>query len=116
MHGGKAEPLTSVYEHDPEMADIVAMFVAEMPDRSAELRSACEAGDLEAALTIAHQLKGAAGGYGFEHLGDIAASAESSLKSLRSAHVGLSAGSLLAAAGPLLEALSRVRLSVEKAA
>lgn len=111
MTGSHPEPLLSVFENDPEMAEIVALFVAEMPERASELREAVDSDDLDRAITIAHQLKGASGGYGFEELGDIAAAAEHALKALAGTSAGVGRHALLAAASGLLEACGRVRLS-----
>ncbi len=115
MPGPNPEPLVSVFEHDPEMGEIVALFVAEMPERREELRRAVDTGDLNLAIRLAHQLKGAAGGYGFEALGDAAAGSERLLLVLREAST-TSPDSLLVAATPLLEACGRVRLSTTWAA
>jgi HPt (histidine-containing phosphotransfer) domain-containing protein len=108
------EPLLSVYEHDPEMAELVAMFVAEMPDRRAELEQAVRAADVETAIRIAHQLKGAAGGYGFDALGIYAAETEHALRALAGNHP--SERPLRVAATPLLDACARVRLVIPQTA
>ena len=116
MSDSTPQPLVSVFEHDPEMADIVALFVAEMPERIADLRHAIESGDLDRAITFAHQLKGAAGGYGFEALGGIAAGAEHALIALREAGDAPSTHALQAATQSMLDACGRVRLSEPKTA
>ncbi|MEQ9094671.1 MAG: Hpt domain-containing protein [Phycisphaerales bacterium] len=109
------EPLLSVYENDPDVGEIVAEFVAEMPKRRADFVRAIEAGDLSQAVRLAHQLKGAAGGYGFETLGQFAAAAEHALVDLgRSGNFDSS--SLYAAAAPLIDACDRVRLANSEAA
>ncbi|MGD1916834.1 MAG: Hpt domain-containing protein [Phycisphaerales bacterium] len=116
MDGSREEALFSVFEHDPEMGEIVALFVEEMPDRIGELQSALDSMDLEAVQTFAHQLKGAAGGYGFEQLGEIAAATERTLRSLGSNLARIDHGALVAAVTPLLSACHRVRLSIPHAA
>lgn len=108
------EPLLSVFEHDPEMADLVVAFVAEIPSRRADLEAAVDAGDLEAAIVLAHQLKGAAGGYGFEELGLFAAESERALVALRGAPVRVDA--LRLASAPLMDACGRVRLALTPSA
>jgi HPt (histidine-containing phosphotransfer) domain-containing protein len=115
MAGSPFEPLVSVFENDPEIGEIVAMFVAEMPERQRELRRAAEAGDLREAMRIAHQIKGAAGGYGLEALGHMAAASERALGALLEAR-NPQVSAVLAAAEPLLEACGRVRLSSSEAA
>ena len=59
------EPLFSEFASDPDMIEIVDRFVAGLPDRMGALRAALAAGDATDARRLAHQLKGAAGGYGF---------------------------------------------------
>ncbi len=116
MDGSRDQGLYSVYENDPDMGDIVVLFVQEMPERIGDLRDALEAMDYEAVQTIAHQLKGAAGGYGFEQLGDIAAVTERTLQSISSTSSYLDHGAVVAAVTPLLSACGRVRLSIQQAA
>ena len=70
------EPLVSQFASDPEMAEIVAIFVAEVPDRIRSLRVAWAAGDRRQIRTLVHQMKGAAGGYGFPVVGEAAAALE----------------------------------------
>jgi len=115
MAGHNLEPMLSAYESDPDMGEIVALFVAEMPDRRSELRKAVEAGDLSKAIRIAHQLKGAAGGYGFGALGTVAAASERALLDLLDAN-NSDFTALRTAATPLLEACGRVRLSSSESA
>lgn len=109
------EPLFSVYENDPDVGEIVAVFVAEMPDRKDELVRAANAGDADEAARIAHQLKGASGGYGFGPLGEIAASAEHALIDLQQSG-NHDASAVYAAAASLIDACDRVRLASSEAA
>ncbi|MEQ8317112.1 MAG: Hpt domain-containing protein [Phycisphaerales bacterium] len=104
------EPLLSVYENDPDVGEIVALFVSEMPRRRADIVRAAEAGDAAEAARFAHQLKGAAGGYGFETLGQIAAAAEHALNDLQPSKSD-DASAVYAAAAPLIDACDRVRLA-----
>lgn len=53
---------------DPDLGELVELFVTEIPDRVARLHEAWNSSDLEALGRSAHQLKGAAGSYGFEEL------------------------------------------------
>ncbi len=53
---------------DPDLGELVEMFVDEMPERIDRLKSACKDQDLETLTTTAHQLKGAAGSYGFDQV------------------------------------------------
>jgi len=61
-------PLQSRFANDPEMREIVALFVAEAPDRLREVQAAAADGDWKRLRTLAHQIKGAAGGYGFPEI------------------------------------------------
>lgn len=61
---------------DNDLAEIVAMFVDELPDRLEVLREALQAGDREKLGRAAHQLKGSAGSYGFPQITPFAARLE----------------------------------------
>ena len=74
------EPIHSVYEDDPDMLEIVREFAAELPRRAQEIEACLEGGELEKLTTLAHQLKGAGGGYGFTPITDSAATLEQALK------------------------------------
>ncbi len=69
-------PLHSVYENDPDLRDLVLLFVDELDRRVDAIRQAYLAEDLATLQRISHQLKGAAGGYGFDPIGDSAARLE----------------------------------------
>lgn len=73
-------PLRSQFADDPDMADLVGIFVTELPSRVEGVVTAYRSGDVESLRRIAHQLKGAAGGYGFPTVGDAAAKVEKALK------------------------------------
>lgn len=74
--GGNHAPLTSEFADDPDMLELVEMFVCELPERIAALEQACEQQDLQTLATLSHQLKGAAGGYGFPTITDAAMEVE----------------------------------------
>jgi HPt (histidine-containing phosphotransfer) domain-containing protein len=74
------DPIRSSYESDPDMLEIVREFAAELPARVAKLEECLAAGQLRELQTLAHQLKGAGGGYGFPQITELAASLEQSLK------------------------------------
>jgi HPt (histidine-containing phosphotransfer) domain-containing protein len=61
-------PFYSVYGDDPDMGEIVEMFVDEMPERVELLKQLLEAEDWEGVGCFAHQMKGACGSYGFDQL------------------------------------------------
>ena len=60
-----SEPLRSAFADDPELAQLLPRFVAGLSAKSEALREAVEQADLAALRDLSHQLKGAAGGYGF---------------------------------------------------
>ncbi|MBU4399903.1 MAG: Hpt domain-containing protein [Planctomycetes bacterium] len=62
------ECIYSRLEGDSELADILCLFVEEMPARVAKLLLHLDEGNWEELRRTAHQLKGAAGSYGFEPL------------------------------------------------
>jgi signal transduction histidine kinase/HPt (histidine-containing phosphotransfer) domain-containing protein len=69
-------PLVSELADDEDMAPLVAQFVASLPERAAALLEATFAGDLTRLTRLAHQLKGAAGGFGFPTVTTAAAALE----------------------------------------
>jgi HPt (histidine-containing phosphotransfer) domain-containing protein len=69
-------PLRSTFAGDPEMAELVQYFVNELGSRAGALHDALGSGDAERLRTVAHQLKGAAGGYGFPDISDTADAVE----------------------------------------
>jgi diguanylate cyclase (GGDEF)-like protein len=77
---GGAERLRSSHAANPKMREIIGKFVGRLPDRVSELERLLAAEDLEALRQAAHQLKGAAGGYGFGAITDAAARLEARIK------------------------------------
>ncbi len=78
-----SEPLYSTLGEDPDLRDIVEMFVNEMPERTAALVDRLDVGDWEGLRRLAHQLKGAAGSYGFEPITHLAAGVEHAIRDSR---------------------------------
>lgn len=74
------QPLRSQYEDDPDMRDLVRDFAAGLPARAAELERLLSTGEAAEVQRLAHQLKGAGGGYGFPLITELAAALESSVK------------------------------------
>ena len=60
--------LYSTLADDPDMGELVELFVDELPDRIESMRTALAASDSDTLARCAHQLKGAAGSYGFDAL------------------------------------------------
>ncbi|MEO0483316.1 MAG: Hpt domain-containing protein [Planctomycetota bacterium] len=73
------EPLKSEFGHDPEMLDLIELFVGELSERVSKLQEAWESGELEYVRMEAHRLKGAAPGYGFSPIGQVAGRLEHAL-------------------------------------
>ena len=79
-----ADLLYSVLADDPDLAEIVALFVQEMPERIARLLDRFRESDLEGLRRVAHQIKGAAGSYGFAPISPAAARLEDGIVQSRS--------------------------------
>jgi signal transduction histidine kinase/DNA-binding response OmpR family regulator len=73
-------PLVSSLIDDPLMADAVRRFVDQLDVTLDQLRRAFQSGDVPRCASLAHQLKGAAGGYGFDQITSAAALLESAAK------------------------------------
>jgi HPt (histidine-containing phosphotransfer) domain-containing protein len=79
----REEPIVSAFASDPVLRELVEMYVSEMPGRIADLERAFAAGDRERLRITAHQIKGAAGSYGFDCLTQSAAALESVMRADR---------------------------------
>ena len=71
-----SQHIVSELAQDPDMVDLVDLFVQELPKRAAALETALSQDDYEQLIRLAHQLKGAAGGYGFPTITEKAAVVE----------------------------------------
>ncbi|HAI10413.1 MAG TPA: hypothetical protein DCM28_01830 [Phycisphaerales bacterium] len=76
----KANPLLSEFAGDPDMAELVEDYVMNLPQRVDAMNNAIASEQLEELRTIAHQVKGSAGGYGFMSITEQAAQLEMLLK------------------------------------
>lgn len=72
--------LISALSDEPETRDLVENFVNELPTRVKALHAALLASDFTTFARLAHQLKGAAGGYGFQPITDAARELEATAK------------------------------------
>lgn len=70
----------SRYGTDPDLGELVVMYVDEMPQRIQTLEAYLAAEDLEGLHRFAHQLKGAAGSYGFDQVSEAASVLEGALQ------------------------------------
>lgn len=73
-------PIYSELAEDPDLRDLVETFVKEMPYRTALYEELLLAGHLEELRRAVHQLKGAAGSYGYPQITDAAAAVEHSIR------------------------------------
>jgi len=71
------EAIHSAFRSDPDMAGIIAEFVAQLPQRMAEMRQAASNSQWDVLHRLAHQVKGAGGSYGYACLTDAARELES---------------------------------------
>lgn len=72
-HSSKPRPeIRSEFADDPDMQEIIEKFVQEMPQRINQLEQSWTTGQFQTVKRVAHQLKGASGGYGFATLGNAA--------------------------------------------
>lgn len=76
------QPIVSQFADDPDMQEIITMFVQEMPERVEQLQQSWRASEFDLVKRMAHQLKGAGGGYGYPELGNVAGQLENSLNQL----------------------------------
>lgn len=77
------DPVCSAFGEDPDLKALVELFVAEMPDRISSLLDRVDASDWEGARRAVHQLKGAAGSYGFGPISQSAARVEEAIRASR---------------------------------
>ncbi len=62
-------PILSTYASDPDMLELIQMYVDEIPERARTIQDYWNRKDLTELKRIAHQIKGASGGYGFPSVG-----------------------------------------------
>jgi HPt (histidine-containing phosphotransfer) domain-containing protein len=73
--------LYSEFGGDPELGEIVELFVDEMPQRLTALNRCLLQSDWDELGRLAHQLKGACGSYGFHQLTPFAARLDAACRS-----------------------------------
>lgn len=72
-------PVKSAFAGDPDMMELIQEFAAEMPEKARVLQELWQQGNRAELKRLAHQLKGAGGGCGFEALGACAGRLEAIL-------------------------------------
>lgn len=75
--------------NDPEFAELIDYFRGELPDRVRSLEESAASQDLGSIQRLAHQLKGAAPGFGFHDVGAAAHQLEANLRSMEPAERSL---------------------------
>jgi two-component system, sensor histidine kinase and response regulator len=78
--GDLPEAIHSEYANDPDLEDILDEFVAGLPETISAMREALANNHYERLQRLAHQMKGAGGGYGYPHLTDAARILEDAAK------------------------------------
>ena len=68
--------LVSELADDQDFANLIELFVSELPDRLAAIEHAFQKSDHDEVARLTHQLKAAGPGYGFPSIGEAAASVE----------------------------------------
>jgi HPt (histidine-containing phosphotransfer) domain-containing protein len=68
--------------NEDDLAELVELFVQEVPDRLAQLEQCLDQGNWSELARFAHQLKGAGGSYGFPQLTPVAARVEQLAKQM----------------------------------
>jgi HPt (histidine-containing phosphotransfer) domain-containing protein len=79
LQPAEQRPIKSELIDDPELADLLQEFVQMLPQRIDRLFEMLTLGDLDELRQLAHQLKGAAGGYGFPPITERASQLEGQL-------------------------------------
>lgn len=99
-----AAVIYSSFQGDADYAELLPMFVDELPGVRATLHDLGGAGDFDRLQREAHKLRGSAGGYGFQGLSDLAGCLEDSCRNpIRDP------ASILRNLDQLLDHLNRVR-------
>ena len=80
----KVTLIHSTFSDDPDMIELVEEFVGHLAERVEALETAVAENDLEPITRLAHQLKGASGGYGFDVIGEAAAGLEAATQATES--------------------------------
>ncbi len=77
-------PLRSTLEGDPDMAELVGLFVGDLPQRINSIEQAWSTKRAADIQRLAHQLRGSSASYGFPTIGESAARLEDSILALGS--------------------------------
>ena len=84
MSNAEQSPIFSNMSHDEDMLELIEEFVENLTERAGTLEQAVADQDTAELARLAHQLKGASGGYGFGTIGEVAATLEQTAKTAES--------------------------------
>ncbi len=73
-------PFVSTLSNDPDMRELVELFVMELPQKIGVFESLLEDDNWARLKHVSHQLKGSAGGYGFDCVTPFAARVEQAIE------------------------------------
>ena len=76
-----SSPIYSVFASDPDLREMIRLFVAEISDRMAIFETHLASGNWTELARMAHQLKGAAGSHGFAELSVAATALDVAIRS-----------------------------------
>lgn len=80
MPDGATRPLVSEFASDPDMAELVTLFLSELPQRLGSIADCWRDKNYRELQRLTHQLKGASAGYGFPTIGVAARKVEERLR------------------------------------
>lgn len=80
MTARTAEPLLSRFRDDHDFRELLEEFVGSAHERRTSLEAAFAEGSTRELGRLAHQVKGAGGGYGFDLLSEVAARLEAACR------------------------------------
>lgn len=73
-------PLFSTFVEEPAIAEILPLFLQNLPSYLSRLEEALARGEIDVAIRTCHDLKGTAGGYGYPAISAVASNLESALR------------------------------------
>ncbi|HPD28941.1 MAG TPA: Hpt domain-containing protein [Phycisphaerae bacterium] len=80
MANTDTSPIYSSLKDDPDMVELIEEFVGNLQHRVQAIEQAVASNNPAELVRLAHQLKGASGGFGFETIGAMAAALEQSAR------------------------------------
>lgn len=100
-------PIHSEFAGDPEMKELIELFLSELPQRIESINAAFRDGDAATLTRLTHQLRGASAGYGFPTLGSAAGEIEDRLRTLGKAAAPLALSKVSAEVNTLIDLCRR---------